>query len=347
MRYLSSLQNKDLSGKICLLRVDLNTEDNWRLEASLPTILFLVKRCKALVILSHRGRPDKTDKALSLKKDVQKIENLLSQKILFLAIERQSAWPRARKKIRSASKGTIFVLENLRFLKGEAENSDELAKNLASLGDFYVNDAFAVSHRKNASVVAITKYIESYAGLELESEIKNLSHAARNPKQPFVVLLGGAKVADKSLAIKNLSRTASLFLIGGKLNKKLLTAPPSKSLIALDFKKEGGVIYDIGPKTVKIFSEKIRQARTIIFSGPMGDISQKKFENGTRAIARAVANNLQAFKIVGGGETVMFLRRLKLDKKMDFISTGGGAMLDFLAGKRLPGIKALGYEFTN
>lgn len=339
IKYLKNLKNKNLSQKICLLRLDFNTEDNWRLQASLPTIQFLLKRCRAVVILSHKGRPNGFDKKLSLRPVAKELEKGLGKSAVFIPHFR---FQEIASLANSAPPGSLFLLENLRFLDGEAENNKILAEHLAMLGDFYVNDAFAVSHRANASVAAITKFLPSYAGLELEAEIKNLSRVMTNPKKPLVVILGGLKIEDKLAIVRHLKNKAETFLIGGALTDKILSKLKfQKILLPRDFRRDAGVIRDLGPRSLSDFVKSIKKAKTIIWNGPIGDIGQKRFQNGTRVIARAVAKNQQAFKVGGGGETVMFLKKMKLDKKINFISTGGGAMLDFLAGKKLPGIEAL------
>lgn len=355
MKYLSALKNKDLSDKICLLRLDFNIEGNWRMIAVLPTIKFLIKKCHSIVIFSHRGRPQQQVQSqkfkvesLSLKPQAGQLSRLLKRKIIFI---KDFDFVGIRREVLSAKKGSVFLLENLRFLEGEEKNSVVLAKQLAFLGEIYVNDSFAVSHRANASVAAITKFIPAYAGFELESEIKNLTKAIKDPKKPLIVILGGVKIEDKLQVYDNLKNKASKFLIGGALNKKLLNLKLKRALMPVDFSTEGGSasggkkekkkILDIGLETAKIYCKEIKKARTIIWNGPLGDIDKKKFQNGTKVVAKCIAGNNKAFKIVGGGETVIFLKKLKLDKKINFISTGGGAMLDFLAGKNLPGIAAL------
>lgn len=338
MRYLSQLAPADLKNKICLLRLDFNTEDNWRILASLPTLNFLAAHCRATVILSHKGRPKGFEKQLSLKKYAGELKKLLNKSVVFIP---HFHFEKIKNSVQSSPRGSLFLLENLRFLKGEGDNNPALAEQLASLGDFYVNEAFAVSHRANASVVAITKFIKSYAGFGLEAEIKNLSRIIKNPQKPLAVILGGLKIEDKLGVYKNLKNKASAFLIGGALDKQFLNKKFPKVLWPVDFLYEKGVIRDIGPKSIKKFQGEIKKARTIIWNGPLGNINKKKFEKGTRKIAKSVAANKKAFKLVGGGETVMYLKKLKLDKKFDFVSTGGGAMLDFLAGKKLPGLEVL------
>lgn len=228
-----------------------------------------------------------------------------------------------------------------------------------------MNDAFAVSHRANASVAAVTNFLPSYAGLELEQEITSLSRAMRNPKHPFVFIVGGAKAADKLDVLVSFRKKADWFLLGGGPANTLLSLrgmdvkksvrdTDPKDVAALekfgraknvilpsDFRWHGDFIWDVGPKTVAAFSKKIAAAKTIVWSGPLGLIERPAFARGSVAVARAVAKNHHAFSLTGGGETVMFLKKYRLDKKFGFISTGGGAMLDFLAGKKLPGIIAL------
>jgi len=339
MKFLSSLKSGELKNKVCLLRLDFNTEDNWRLEGALPTIRFLAKSCKAVVIVSHKGRPEGFDKSLSLRPVTKILHKYLKKIVVFIPHFR---FLEIKELVHASPKGSVFLLENLRFLEEEAGNNITFAEHLASVGNLYVNDAFAVSHRANASVVAITKFIKSYAGFGMESEIKNLSLVMTKPQQPLAVILGGLKIEDKMRVIENLENKAAIFLIGGALTPEILERLKSpKIMLPVDFKKEDGEVRDIGIKTAHFFQKEIEKAETIIWNGPVGDINKNKFSHGTKLVAQAVAKNKKAFKIVGGGETVMFLKKLKLDKKIDFISTGGGAMLDFLSGKELPGIKAL------
>lgn len=337
MKYLSTLNPKTLKDKICLLRLDFNTEDDWRMNASAPT-LKLLKDARATVILSHKGRPNGIEPKLSLSKETERLQHLLKKEVTFIA---DLEFETIKQRIREAPRGAIFLLENLRFQKEEGSNNLAFARQLASLGDIYINDAFAVSHRENASVTAITQFLPSYAGLELEAEIKNLTQVMKQAKQPLVMVLGGAKIDKKLLIFKNLSKKVSSFLIGGLVNEQILQRKDKKLVLPIDFIKENGQISDIGPKTSALFAEYIKKAKTIIWNGPVGKTEEERFTGGTLKIARAIAANSKAFRIAGGGETVMFLKKMKLDGKIDFISTGGGAMLDFLAGKELPGIKAL------
>ncbi len=332
------MQPARLKGKICLLRLDFNTADDWRMEASLPTVKFLHKHCQALVILSHKGRPDGIEESLSLRPESKKLSEALKKEVTFI---HHFNLQEIGTQIRSAPKKSAFLLENLRFLPEETKGSAYFAKSLAELGDMYVNDAFAVSHRNDASVAGIAEFLPSFAGFELEKEIKNLSKAIKQPKKPLVVIMGGSKIENKLSVFKNLKPKASLFLLGGLLNDTILKMKDKKLLLPVDLVRDGGDIKDIGPQTAILFAKAVAKAKTIIWNGPVGDIEMEKYSLGSRAIAKAVTANKAAFIIVGGGETVMFLKRIGASKKIDFISTGGGAMLDFLSGKKLPGITAL------
>lgn len=372
LKYVSRTNPKALRG-IALLRLDCNTEDAWRLEASLPTIKFLLRSASQIVIISHRGRPKPAilnkkrkilhfDKKLSLRSDAKKLGRLLNKRVQFIP---DFHFGDMKHRISSARGKSIFVLENVRFLKGESTKASELAKILASLGDYYVNEAFAVSHRDNDSVAKIEKFLPSYVGFEFEKEIKNMGRIFEKPKHPLILVLGGGKASEKLGIIKNFKDKVDVFLLGGAVAntilflegmdvKNSLRERDKKNLekiktilnypnlcLPIDFKWENGAILDIGDKSVKMFQEKIKNARTIFWNGPMGLIEKRAYEKGTLSVARAILKNRKACTLAGGGETVMFLKKHKLDKKFSFISTGGGAMLDFLAGRKLPGIEAL------
>lgn len=346
MRYLSRLSAKKINGKICLLRIDLNLKspkDDFKIAAVLPTIKFLISKNAKIMILSHRGRPAGTKKEDSLKFAAKIFSQKLKTRVIFFP---DFNFKEIKNKVDSAKKSKIFLLENLRFLPGEKNNDDELAKQLAELGDFYVNDAFAVCHRKNASVVAITKYIVSYAGFLLEKEIKNLTKAVKNPKKPYIVVLGGSKIVDKINIVKNLNKKADHFLFGSSILNELLNPKikdfikNKKVLLPTDSVKTKNESFDIGPKTISLYIKNLKKANTIIWNGPLGMFEKKEYSVGTEKIAKTIAA-AKAFKVIGGGETANFILKKKLQKKISLLSTGGGAMLDFLAGKKLPGIEAL------
>jgi phosphoglycerate kinase len=381
IKYLSKTASSKLHGT-ALVRLDFNTEDEWRLLASVPTLKFLHAPANKILIVSHRGRPDLDpkdkkdpefvrlkngtpiirDKNLSLRKDAGLLSRALKRKIIFIPHFR---FREIGDELKRAPRGSIFLLENIRFLKGEGTKKPELAKELARLADYFVNDAFAVSHRDSDSVARVERFLPSYAGLELEREISHLTRVMKNPKHPLVIIAGGAKAADKLGVIEYFRSRADAFLLGGapantllgirgedvngskrdsdpadlsKL-KKVLEYP--NIMLPQDSVRYKGMIVDIGPQTAKAYAKIISTARTVIWSGPMGWIERKLYIRGNLAVALAIASNKKVFSVTGGGETVMFLKRHKLDRKFTFISTGGGAMLEFLEGRKLPGIEAL------
>lgn len=381
MKYLSSLKNKNLSNQTCLLRVDFNLTDDdlkkqkvpLRIKSVLPTIKFLLNRGAKVIILSHRGRPVKVSNIkyqvsnYTLKPFARILSRLLKKPVRFIDFKKGFDISKIRKTI-TLTRDSIFLLENLRFFPGEDKNDRKFAKNLASLGRFYINDAFAFSHRSTASMVGIPKFLASYAGLLLEKEIKNLSKVMQKPKQPLVIILGGAKISDKIGVIKNFLKgqgsRVNCFLIGGAVANTFFAAqrlPIGKSLyekqmvstvklllrsrkiiLPIDSMIQGKKILDIGPKTIKRYVEIIKKARTIVWNGPMGYIESPKFARGSKAISQAILKS-QAFSIIGGGETISILPAacFKLHASRLFVSTGGGAMLEYLADKKLPGIAAL------
>ncbi len=373
--YLRSATPSSLAGT-ALLRLDFNTKDDWRMRAVVPTVKFLLKAGATIVVVSHRGRPSGGSIVkgvptgfpadLRLRKDAAKLSALIGRRVAFIGHFRFSE---IKARIAAAPKGSVFLLDNLRFMPGEEKNDPAFARTLASLADYYVNDAFAVSHRANASVAAVTKFLPSYGGLELQDEIDGLSRAIVAPAHPVVLILGGAKASDKLGVIRHFRSRADAFLLGGgsansvlalrgedvkaslrETDPKILAAlkplaRDPKVVLPVDFVwgrgKDAGKILDLGPRSQEIFAKKIASARTIVWSGPLGFIERAPYAKASIAAARAIGKNRKAFSLTGGGETVMFLKKYKLDEGFSFISTGGGAMLDFLAGERLPGIAAL------
>jgi len=285
-----------------------------------------------------------------------------------------------QKEVGKLKEGEILLLENLRFHKEEKENDENFAQELSRLADIFVNEAFSCSHRNHASIVGIPKFLPSVAGLLLEKEIKILSRVLENPEHPFVTIIGGIKPETKLKPALNLLQKADHLLFGSKIGEAILigkkiilereiraeelaekidlTSPkihlPIDGVIALkdlseEYLRIGAVgtlkkdeeIYDIGPETIKIFKEIIKGAKTILWNGPPGMHEDKRFEKGTKEILDAIVRNYSAFKIAGGGDTISVINKFGLFDKFDFISTGGGAMLEFIAGEKLPGIEAL------
>lgn len=357
IHYISPEVLKKFRGKTCLLRIDLNAKPGLekkflRVDAVLPTIRMLLKNGNRLIVLSHRGQPSRNPK-LSLRPFLAILSKKLKQNIKFVS------------DFRIPEKGRVFLLENLRFWKGEEDDDVKFAKRLSSLGDFYVNDAFAVSHRKNASVHVVTRFLPSLGGLLLKKEIENLDSVLRKAKKPLVVVIGGAKVGDKLGVINNLWGKADYFLLGsgpaatffvaeglpvgeslvdrGSVSKIRRFIGSKKIVLPIDVKMEGKKILDVGEGTTRKYSTFIGKARTIVWNGPIGRFERKEFSNGTKAIWSYILKNKKARIVIGGGETLASLRLLKSGKmpKKVFLSTGGGAMLEYLSGKKLPGIEAL------
>ena len=322
---MKTLKDFDVRNKRVLVRCDFNVPlsekgeilDDFRIRQTLPTIEYLIKKGAKLLLMSHLGRPDgKAIEAFSLKPVQKRLEELLGQK--------------------------ITLLENLRFDPREEQNDESFARELAQKGDIYINDAFGVCHRAHASVVSIPKFLPSGAGLLLEKEVECLIRLSNNPEKPLVAIMGGAKVETKVKFIDKISKIADAVLIGGLLQKELKAKNiklkyPQKIIEPLD-EVSGGK--DIGPETIDLFKKRISQARTIFFNGALGLIEQKEFSHGTEEILKAIVQS-KAFTVVGGGDMTQVISRLGLSDKFSHVSTGGGAMLAFLSGEKLPGLEVL------
>ncbi len=318
MRLLRTLTKKDLQGKTCLVRLNLDVKDpsrdSLRIKASLPTLRFLLERDAKPVIISHRGRPQGADASLSLAPAIAVLEDELGEKI---------EWR-----------------ENLRFDKHEEANDTAFAEKIAAGTDLYVNDDFATSHRTASSLVAITALLPSYAGLRLEEEIKNLSRVRDNPDYPRVVVLGGIKLEDKMGVIQKLENKDTRFLLGSayRLPREALPRHAAVTVPKDGIGKEAWL--DIGAKTIKEYGLAIAEAKTVLWSGPVGNAENEKYAKGSRAIAEAIIKS-GAFSVAGGGDTADFLQKEGLIGKFDWVSTGGGAMLAFMAGETMPALAAL------
>jgi phosphoglycerate kinase len=383
---LKTIHNLNLKNKKVFLRVGfdvplgddgkINGKEDWRIKASLPTIKYLLKENCRIILATHLGRPKgKIVKKLSVEPIQEKLSEILNLPIMMVS---DCLGPQVKKTADKIQGGEILLLENLRFHREEEKNDLDFAKNLASLAEIYINDAFSVSHRQHASVCAITKFLPSHAGLLLEKEIGILSEAINNPKKPATIIVGGAKAKTKVPVIEYLLDKFDNILIGGVVANMILKAKGidiGNSLlnnIALDearkisFKDNklripidavicnnenkiissaigkigDNKILDIGYETAEMYSKIISDSKTIIWNGPMGKFEEKEYSKGTKKIAQAIAES-NGYKIVGGGDTIFALSQFGLIDKMDFVSTGGGSMLEFLSGKKLPGLKTL------
>ena len=329
------LANKDI-----LVRVNFDVPlengkilDTTRIEDSIVTLQLLLKHKCRLLLLTHAGRPEgKYQKEYTLAPIVPLMEELLHQKIDFLEYTADI------NKI-SVGKNPVSLLENIRFWPQEEENEPQFGKTLASFGDFYINEAFANCHRKHASIVGIPTYLESFAGVSLSREIEVLSMAKYHPKKPLVVIIGGAKLETKEPLVTAFADEADYILVGGKIAQDLgdkHIALPDNVVLA-NLVKNGK---DITVKSAQHFREIISEANTIIWNGTMGIFEEEEYQKGTLMVAQAI-NETSGFTIAGGGDTEAALTKMGLENKIDYVSTGGGAMLTYLSTGSLPGIEVL------
>lgn len=348
---IKNIQDLSLKGKHVIVRCDFNVPldqmgnilDDFRIKEAIPTIEHLIKEKAKIILISHLGSP-----AGQVREDLRfsavgiKLVELLGREVQELA----DCVGDEIKKIAEAMKPQdILLLENLRFHKEEEENGLGFAKSLAELGDFYINDAFGVCHRAHASVVGLPKYLPSCAGMLLQKEIKYLDRLLQNAKKPFVLIVGGKKVETKAGILNKFSEIADWILIAHLLEEEIKRAGikmthPERVIFPLDGIDEGGRTLDIGPETIKLFQNKIMSAKTVLWNGPVGMIEQEKFAVGTRAVAQAIVES-KSYSVAGGGETAEFINRQGLADKFSHVSTGGGAMLAYLSGEKLPGLEAL------
>ena len=339
-----SVREAEVAGKRVLVRADLNVPledgqvaDDTRIRASLPTLSHLLERDAAHVaVCSHLGRPRGPDPAFAMAPVAARLRELLDDE-------------------------RIAVLENTRFDQGETSNDPSSAKRLAEGMDLYVNDAFGSAHRVHASTVGVAQLLPAYAGLLLEQELEMLGRLLGDVERPFVLVAGGAKVEDKLGVLVNLGQRADSVLVGGKMAEELRDSSPlpydaelpndvvaaaafeedAESRVApYDALPDGWLGLDIGPETRERFGELIRAARTVFWNGPMGVFEWPRFAEGTKVVAQAVADT-DAFSVVGGGDSVRALHELGLADRVSWVSTGGGASLELLEGKELPGVAAI------
>lgn len=386
-----TIKDLDLKGKKVLMRTDFNVPlddhleitDDARIRANLPTIKYILEKgADKLILMSHLGRPKgKVVQKYSLRPVSKRLQELLGACVEML---NDCVGEKIKQEI-NASKEKVILLENLRFHAEEENNDTDFAKQLAELGDVFVNDAFGTAHRAHASTEGITKYLKSAAGFLLNKEIQYLDEALKDPVRPFVVILGGAKVSDKIGVINNLLPKSDAILIGGGMaytflfakgiqvgNSKLEKDKVNEAVGILDnaarLKKEivlpidhlvvdkvesnspcevareqvpqGKIAVDIGAQTIDLFKSKLKNSKTIVWNGPLGIFEMEPFSHGTEEIARFISG-LSATTIIGGGDTSAAIAKFGLEDKMTHISTGGGACLEFMEGKLLPGIAAL------
>lgn len=392
-----SVDDINVKGKRVLVRCDFNvplkegkiTDEN-RLTAALPTIKKLISDGGKVILCSHLGKPKGEPKPeLSLAPVAKRLSELLGREVKFAADE-NVVGDNAKAAVAAMKDGDVVLLENTRYRKEETKNGEEFSKELASLADVFVNDAFGTAHRAHCSNVGVTEYIDTcVVGYLMNKEIEFLGNAVENPKRPFVAILGGAKVADKLNVINNLLEKCDTLIIGGgmaytflkaqgkeiglslvdnekieyckemlekaeKLGKKLLLPVDSVTIKEFPNPIDAPVeteVYDsehlpadregcdIGPKTAELFANEVKSAKTVVWNGPMGVFENPTLAAGTLAVAKALADT-DATTIIGGGDSAAAVNQMGFGNKMSHISTGGGASLEFLEGKELPGVAA-------
>ena len=345
---MKTLKDFDVSQKRILVRCDFNVPmdekgnilDDFRIRKTLPTIKYLIERKAKIILMSHLGDP-KGQVVPELKMD--KIAERLAEYLNFtVEKEDECVGLEVEEQSNQLKPGKVLLLENLRFHKEEVDNDPEFAKKLSYLGDIYVNDGFGVCHRDQASVTGVPKLLPNCAGLLLEQEMIALNKIMQNPAKPMISLVGGTKVSTKAAFIENISKTSDFVLVSGLIAKEI-------SEKNTEFSQPEKIIgpagtfngFDISDEAIKVFSEKIMQAKTVLWNGPFGKFEDAEYAKGTLALARAIVDS-GAFSVVGGGETVEFIEKQGMIDKFSHVSTGGGAMLNYLSGDSLPGIVALG-----
>ena len=391
MNYIKD--KKELDGKIVLLRLDLNVPikkgkitDETRIDKILPILKYLIDQKSKIVVISHIGRPKgKRDDDLSLEPVCKCLEIKLQKKIELI---KDNIYNLNKKKLSEKFMNQIIFLENIRFYKEEEDNDNDFSKQLASLGDIFVNDAFSCSHRTHASISEITKFLPSYAGLQLEIEINALKKVTKDIKKPTTCIIGGSKISTKIELIKNLiPKFDNIIIVGGMANNILkykghpignslreincdaiisdifkLSKNHSCSIVfpqdvvvgktndgnakikQLNQVSNDDLILDIGPKTIETISRIIETSKTILWNGPAGYFENSHFARGSFEIGKKIAeknklNNI--FAVAGGGDTVALINSIGIFNSFNFVSTAGGAFLEYLEGKELPGIRAL------
>ena len=387
-----TIRDIDLKGKKVFVRCDFNVPmdenqnitDNRRIVSALPTIKYLIEQNCKIILSSHLGRPKGEVKPeFSLAPVAKELSKLLGQEVL---MAKDVIGESAKTLAANLKEGQVMLLENVRFHREETDNDPEFAKQLASMAEVFVNDAFGTAHRAHASTEGISHYLPSVSGFLIEKELKFLGYALNNPVRPFVAILGGAKVSDKIGVIDSLLEKVDTLMIGGGMAYTFFKAQgygvgnslcePDKCELALSLMKkakdkgvklllpvdtvigkefkpdtesktvawteipDGWEGFDIGEKTIEMFKDELKTAKTVIWNGPVGLFEFDKFAVGTNSIAKALAD-LDATTIIGGGDSAAAVEKAGLADKMTHISTGGGASLEFLEGKKLPGIECL------
>lgn len=378
----------DIKNKRVLMRVDFNVPmadgkvtDDKRIRAALPTIKYVLDQGASLILMSHLGRPkNASDSAFSLKAASEVLATLLERPVQMAP---DCVGPEVEKLAKALKPGDVLMLENTRYHAGEEKNDLDLAKQMASLGDVYVNDAFGSAHRAHSSTEGIARFLPAVSGFLMEQELEYLGRAVANPEHPYIAILGGAKISDKILVVETLLSKCDKLIIGGGMANTFLSAKglnmqdslvetdsietakkllakfgeklllPVDAVIADKFDAEantqtvdvdkipaGWRMLDVGPKTIAAYKEILSDAKLVVWNGPVGVFEMPKFAEGTFALAHILAES-KATTVIGGGDSASAVKKAGVAKQMTHVSTGGGASLEFLEGKELPGVAAL------
>jgi phosphoglycerate kinase len=383
-----TVKDIDLKGKRVLMRVDFNVPmadgkvtDDKRIKAALPTIKYVLEQGASLLLMSHLGRPKGgPDPEFSLKAASEALAALLGKPVQMAP---DCVGPEVEKMAKALKPGDVLMLENTRFHKGEEKNDLELAKQMAALGEVYVNDAFGSAHRAHSSTEGVARFLPAVSGFLMEQELEYLGRAVANPEHPYIAILGGAKISDKILVVETLASKCDKLIIGGGMANTFLTAQglnmqdslvetdaietaktllgklssklilPVDAIIADKFDAEantqtvdvdkipaGWRMLDVGPKTLELYKSSLSGVKLVVWNGPVGVFEMPKFAEGTFALARMLAES-GAITVIGGGDSASAVKKAGVAKQMTHVSTGGGASLEFLEGKELPGVAAL------
>ena len=383
-----TVKDIDLKGKRVLMRVDFNVPmadgkvtDDKRIKAALPTIQYVLEQGASVMLMSHLGRPKGgPDPEFSLKPAAETLAGLLGRPVQMAP---DCVGPEAEKMAQALQPGDVLMLENTRFHAGEEKNDLDLAKQMAALGDVYVDDAFGSAHRAHSSTEGVARFLPAVSGFLMEQELEYLGRAVSNPEHPYVAILGGAKISDKILVVETLLAKCDKLIIGGGMANTFLAAKgynmqdslveaasietaksllaksgdklilPVDAVIADRFEAEantqvvdadkipaGWRMMDVGPKTLELYKKELGGAKLIVWNGPVGVFEMPKFAEGTFALARMLAES-GATTVIGGGDSASAVKKAGVAKQMTHVSTGGGASLEFLEGKELPGVAAL------
>ncbi len=383
-----TVKDIDLKGKRVLMRVDFNVPmqdgkvtDDKRIKASLPTIKYVLDQGASLILMSHLGRPKGgPDPKFSLRAAAEVLASHLG---IPVKMAPDTMGPEVEVMAKELKPGEVLMLENTRFHKGEEKNDLDLAKQLAVLGDVYVNDAFGSAHRAHSSTEGVARFLPAVSGFLMEQELEYLGRAVANPEHPYIAILGGAKISDKILVVETLLSKCDKLIVGGGMANTFLAAKglnmqdslvekesletaksileksgdklilPVDAVIADKFDAEANTqtvdvdkipaawrMMDVGPKTLELYKQALNGARLIVWNGPVGVFEMPKFAEGTFALAKLLAES-GATTVIGGGDSASAVKKAGVAKQMTHVSTGGGASLEFLEGKELPGVAAL------